>query len=659
MIVGSPKKNYNDIENDGQIGLFEFRASGGLQTVVGPSVHPTGGIYDRIEPDQFATVTQLELTESCERLQLAILEKRGHSLPPEPVRTCDSETRDDAPGTIYNQQATPESVHELLTRHGFQATSRNGSRDTYRHPNATQSTSGFYRFDEKRYVNFSPNCLGGISGTAGTYSPFALYAYLECQGDFKAAAVELGDKGYGRTVTDKDIEWGVALANNTASRQERERITSLAEVEPDAEEVHQDIPRELWDIEGAIGDSCRWMLSSAMVYQPNFALWSTISMLASVMGPKLAVSKLRSGEQLYENAASFYIFLLGESSSGKGVYRKRVELAMKSAGLKLHGQRVSAPRPFLRIFDEAGTDGNNWLYARDEIGKFFGQMADNKILREVQELMLDMWPEPLGEHGMYYSDKKNDIIVSQPCPVVLGTGIAKGVFESIGTSADSDGFISRSQFVFGADDPPRNTSESQLPLPIDLTEWLKHYYQFRASSGGNLENLDGFSTRHMQLSDNAEAAFKTYAAEKIAQERSAEGIVKACANRSAQNALRYALVHACSITMVPDIEGVEVESMNWGIAVAEFVLQTLERRQRGIIVGENEDRISRYCERAIGHIQKAGGSITIGRLRDRMRLKNRIHEREMRLSLENAGDIRVETSVNGAEVWCLTKLVSN
>jgi len=115
-------------------------------------------------------------------------------LPPDPVTgTRSDEAR---PGDEFNREA---DVRTLLERHGWTLVHQRGDAGYWRRPRKDRSYSATWNHVPGGFHVFSCNAAPLEDGK--TYSPFALFALLECDGDFKRAASELRAAGYGASLT--------------------------------------------------------------------------------------------------------------------------------------------------------------------------------------------------------------------------------------------------------------------------------------------------------------------------------------------------------------------------------------------------------------------------------------------------------------------------
>lgn len=118
-----------------------------------------------------------------------------------PIRACASHAgrgvvaaTDLRPGDVYNQRG---DVPALLARHGWTWVRQYGVVSHWRRPGKRAGMSATFNYgSSRRFYCFSTNAPPFTPLTA--YTPFAVLALLECQGDFVRAARWLARLGFGR-----------------------------------------------------------------------------------------------------------------------------------------------------------------------------------------------------------------------------------------------------------------------------------------------------------------------------------------------------------------------------------------------------------------------------------------------------------------------------
>jgi len=102
------------------------------------------------------------------------------------------------PGDDFNERG---EVAPIIKKHGWQPVGERGPYQYWRRPGKDRGTSASL-IEEKIFYNFSANAHPFDMGTA--YSPFAVFAFLEHDGDYEAAAKALRKEGYGEEPEKKE-----------------------------------------------------------------------------------------------------------------------------------------------------------------------------------------------------------------------------------------------------------------------------------------------------------------------------------------------------------------------------------------------------------------------------------------------------------------------
>lgn len=168
-----------------QVVLVETRGEGGY--VIAP---PTPG-YERLNDFAVQEISESErdaILTAARSLNEYFVEEKGR----EP-RTSPAEYHK-TPWEDYNSRA---DVVALLERHGWTFVERRGERSYMKRPPIPPTdakTSGDYHHGLNLFKSFSTSTPFDIERA---YKPFAVYAILEHNGDFSAAAKQLLKEGYG------------------------------------------------------------------------------------------------------------------------------------------------------------------------------------------------------------------------------------------------------------------------------------------------------------------------------------------------------------------------------------------------------------------------------------------------------------------------------
>jgi hypothetical protein len=194
-IPGNTKLARKPGENGGVDVFAETRSEGGF-TITAPSgglTHPNGGNWTLIG----GSIEAIPKITMHERAALHQIFAMFDEMPKAQVIQADVVAKHDgtlSPGDDYNARTTWD---EILLPLGWSKVYQKGEATVWRRPNKTDGISATTNFNgnDKLFV-FSTST---IFEAESSYSKFAAYAHLNTNGDFKQAALQLRNLGYGAT----------------------------------------------------------------------------------------------------------------------------------------------------------------------------------------------------------------------------------------------------------------------------------------------------------------------------------------------------------------------------------------------------------------------------------------------------------------------------
>lgn len=180
------EQELKDNPNIKEIVLIETRGEGGY--VIAP---PTPGYEKKSEfLIPVLSIDQREVILTAARSLNQIVEE----VRPEPKATQNSSAYKKTPWDDYNDRC---DVIALLESHGWKFVERKGVRSLLKRPGKTdQHSSGDYHHELNLFKAFSSSTPFELGKG---YKPFGVYAVLQYDGDFSAAAKQLIADGYGET----------------------------------------------------------------------------------------------------------------------------------------------------------------------------------------------------------------------------------------------------------------------------------------------------------------------------------------------------------------------------------------------------------------------------------------------------------------------------
>ena len=194
-IPGNTKLARKPGENGGVDVFAETRSEGGF-TITAPSggsTHPNGGNWTLIG----GSIESIPKITMHERAALHQIFAMFDEMPKAQVIQADVVAKHDgtlSPGDDYNARTTWD---EILLPLGWSKVYQKGEATVWRRPNKNEGISATTNFNgnDKLFV-FSTST---IFEAESSYSKFAAYAHLNTNGDFKQAALQLRNLGYGAT----------------------------------------------------------------------------------------------------------------------------------------------------------------------------------------------------------------------------------------------------------------------------------------------------------------------------------------------------------------------------------------------------------------------------------------------------------------------------
>ncbi len=553
--------------------IVELRGAG-AQTLVGPSVHPSGEAYDPLDGEP-ARVDAATLAACVARLAEAVIERRHgrkEAIPSQaPTLVKDRFPTDDA--VLRRAAAYLDAMPPAISGQG-------GHNRTY--AAATAMVHGF----------------GLDAGTAlalliERYNPRCEPPWSERDLRHKIddAAKKPHAKPFGwlRDASDDD--------GPTVDLSAFDPDHARPDARPDPRPPDPGpIPDHLLRVPGFIDEVFEFNLATATRPQPVLALAAAICLQAV-----LAARKVRDERG---NRTNLYCVGVAPSGAGKDHARKVNKNVLFASGLVEHeGNEDLASDAGLVTAVEAEPAV---LFQIDEFGRFLRTIGDPKkaphLFNVLTALMKLYSSADTVFRGKAYADKKRNKVVDQPCVSVYGTTVPEHFFESLTADSLADGFVAR-LLVFEApvDPPPRQrTPQGAIPEPIlEAARWWGDY-----KPGGNLRS-EHPEPRVVPTTPEGGAVFDRLAAlvdERLADESDAGRALWA---RAEEKACRLALVYACSANR--DNPVIDESAASWACDLSEHLTRRmLHVCHEWVAEGQFDAR----QKRVLRIVRKAGGEIT-------------------------------------------------
>lgn len=461
----------------GEKTAIEFRANG-HQTLAPPSLHPSGGRYRFIEkqapivmlPNAILLLTWLESWK-----------RKGEQPPREyrPAATLDAEGA--RPGDDYNARG---EVLPVLKAAGWQIVKQRGDVVDLRRPGKSDGISATWNHYPRSLYVFTTN--GAPFEADHCYSAFSVYALLEHNGDFRAAAQELAQQGYGKqngtprskmsvAATRAPVNGGGAGApvnGGDAGAPAQEESNGMLPLPPGAQ-IDYTLGKEAcpW-LDNYIAYSKKWSPRAYDAYHEAIGIW-----LLSVVAARRVVYPF--GGPKY---TPLYIALAARSGiTAKTTTTKIAYNVLDRAGLSflltaqdstphrfINDLTLALPENFKELptevqqtrmarLDFAGQRG--WFY--DEFGKKVqAMMRENGVMSDFRRLLLKF--DDCDTSYEYGTLKRTDA-VERPYLALLANLTPSDLFKVAGQGGElwSDGFLAR----FALLTPPRAYTRNRARFP--------------------------------------------------------------------------------------------------------------------------------------------------------------------------------------------------
>jgi len=417
-----------------------------------------GGIF-LCWPSEGYSIVQGSLTElpvitaeEREILLSAAWSLNEHHADPEPEPVPAAPTYGLRPGDDYAQRG---DVRDVLLKHGWVLV-KSGENEYWRRPGRDVGWSATLR-DRVFYV-FSSNAAPFEPGKA--YGPFAVYTYLEHNGDFVAAARALSSEGYGGTPAIVSIG-------------DREDPATPAMVDPGP------TPVEMLRVPGFISELMDHTLAVAPYPNPVMAFAGALALQAFLAGRKVRDSG--------NNRTNIYLLGLAHSSSGKNEPRKVNAEILYQVGLSecLGGQFASGEGIQDALFQTP-----SMLFQTDEIDSILQSINKAKDARHeaIMSTLLTMYSSANSVFSMRRkAGKESPGAIDQPCLVIFGTAVPNHYYQALSERMLTNGFFARMVVL---ESGPRSPGQepSVDPPPQRVLGTAKWWANYRPGTG-NLEQF--------------------------------------------------------------------------------------------------------------------------------------------------------------------------
>jgi hypothetical protein len=554
--------------------IVELRSTG-AQTVVGPSIHPSGEPYDPLDGEP-AVVDAGELAAAVAALAEAVTEAR-HGRKERPR----SQPETLGTPTFLASDALLRRAAAYLDRIPPAISGSGGHSQTY--AAATAMVHGFGLDPEAAFSllwdRYNPRCQPPWSekelrhkvGDAASKPHERPHGWLRDAGPSEASDVDLS--GF----------------NPEPRRAVVDRPRSERPPDPGP------FPNHLLRVPGFIEQVVAYNLATATRPQPVLALAAAICLQAV-----LAARKVRDERG---NRTNVYCVGVAPSGAGKDNARKVNKNILFAADMVEHeGNEDLASDAGLVTAVEAEPAV---LFQIDEFGRFLRTIGDPKkaphLFNVLTALMKLYSSADTVFRGKAYADKKRNKVVDQPCVSVYGTTVPEHFFESLTADSLSDGFIARLLVFESAETPARQRAKATVvPEPLkQAAEWWG-----ALQPGGNLFK-EHPKPIVVETTPEAGEVFDALASTVDAELGKPDETGRSLWARAEEKACRLALIYACSANAEKPL--IDADAARWACDLSTY----LTRRMLYIAHEWVADGVfDARQKRVVRVVRKAGGKIS-------------------------------------------------
>ena len=486
-------------------------------------------------------------------------------------------------------------IRPILTAHGWKylGTKQDGNELWQRPGKSGDGNSA--TFNGSVFCVFSTNAA---PFEAKGYSKFQVYALLEHNGDFSAAAKALLDMGYGKAENPAD---SVDLSGILAG-------ASTGEVDVEEHDPALDdpgvIPESYFQVPGFVSELMNFTLRTA--YYPNKAL--------AFAGAMAMLAHLTGRRYKDQRGGRFNLYLLALAKSGTGKEHPRtvnIDLATVTGIVSEFGDTFASGEGL----EDSLLISPSMIYQVDEVDYLFNTVKVKDVRAEqINSMLLKLYSESKTTHIM----RKKAIQRGQPSPgsvivqphlTVFGTATPKFFYQSLTERTMENGLLARCIILeAGERGEAGDPHEEDFPEPI--LETIKSMIRMAREN-----NLYGEYPHPLVIQELPEATQRLKEVFALADEeyRKASASDDDAANalwaRAGEKVAKLAALHAISRSPLDPI--VDIIAVDWAW---KLVLHMTKRMLFMASIFVSETDFDSQSKRIIRRVKAKNGRISHGKL---------------------------------------------
>ncbi len=566
--------------------IVELRSTG-LQTVVGPSVHPDGDFYDMLDGEPAAVKLQV-LTACVEALANAVIRQRHSAV--ETKQKPKIQTADDPSQIERRAIAYLEKLPGAISGQG-------GHNATY--TAAVALVHGFGLDPDQALglllAHFNPRCEPP-------------WKEQELRHKIEDAATKPHDKPYG-WLRDSHVDFVVDHAVDISG------IVGQVMGEDPPEQHSLDpgpVPQELMHIPGFVSEVMDFTLNHAPYPNVPLAFCGAMALQSYLCGRKVCdPGDLRP---------NIYLLALASSGTGKDYPRKVNSRVLNEIG-QLHAlkDKVASGEGIQDALVRTGT----LLFQTDEMDGMLRQInADREFKREsIPNILLTLYTSAADFYPIRTkANQKDDVHIDQPHVTLFGTATPQCFYESLSMRMLTNGFFARMMIIDVGARGKYQRPASTRDLPDSIRSMARWWEEFQP--GTHRKNLlemhpepkvvlytDEADAAAFELQQLADAEYDK------AHERNDE-MARVVWSRTSENAKKLALIYAVSQNHQDPL--VDLSAIQWA---TRFAMHQTRRQLYLAQIYVAENPFHAECLKFLRALKDNGGQMKRNELMRKLRCK--------------------------------------
>ncbi|WP_152051809.1 bifunctional DNA primase/polymerase [Tautonia marina] len=338
---------------------------------------------------------------------------------------------------------------------------------------------------------------------------------------------------------------------------------------------------------GLVGRVARWINDTSIYPQPMLAVAAAITAAGVAMS-----HKVQSPTRLRTN---FYTMGLAPSGAGKDHARDCVTTLLCRAGLE--GLIGGTPASGAGLLTALREGGGRCLVLWDEFGRVLKNLTHKNAgshQRDILTYLIELFSSSKSMYaGVQYANhdgKMKRTPIDQPCLSVYATTVPERFFQTLTSDDAIDGFLARwlvlesKEYTLKPAKPAGNVNDPPEEILAELRRWKDAPSNY--DPRGNVDGVLRISPMVVSYSEEAEKIIGEYSEtmrRRAAEESAARSGLSAIYARSAEHAIKLALV-------AHEGDTIGAEAMSWGIAMADHCAAYMAEAVKANVAESDHER---------------------------------------------------------------------